>query len=96
MLKIPEVAINISVVSASLILCSGCSDTTDKGRNGNDFPNIIFIFTDQQNVNAISAHGNPYLNTPNQDFFSKKWDKLYKFLLHLSCKWTCKEQFINR
>jgi len=30
-------------------------------------PNIIFINTDQQTWNAISAYGNPHLNTPNID-----------------------------
>lgn len=30
-------------------------------------PNIILIFTDQQNVNAMSSSGNPYLSTPNMD-----------------------------
>lgn len=30
-------------------------------------PHIILIFTDQQNVNAMSAAGNPYLYTPNMD-----------------------------
>lgn len=28
---------------------------------------IILIFTDQQNVNAMSAAGNPFLYTPNMD-----------------------------
>ena len=30
-------------------------------------PHIILIFTDQQNVNAMSAAGNPFLCTPNMD-----------------------------
>jgi arylsulfatase A-like enzyme len=30
-------------------------------------PNILFINTDQQNLTAISAHGNPYVQTPNID-----------------------------
>lgn len=30
-------------------------------------PHIILIFTDQQNVNAMSAAGNPFLYTPNMD-----------------------------
>ncbi len=30
-------------------------------------PNILFIFTDQQTMRAMSAYGNPYLYTPNMD-----------------------------
>ncbi|MDY0104071.1 MAG: sulfatase-like hydrolase/transferase [Lentimicrobium sp.] len=30
-------------------------------------PNIFLIFTDQQNINAMSAAGNPLLKTPNMD-----------------------------
>ena len=30
-------------------------------------PNILFIFTDQQTLRAMSAYGNPYLRTPNMD-----------------------------
>ncbi len=33
----------------------------------NNRPNILFINTDQHSWNAISAYGNPYLNTPNID-----------------------------
>lgn len=40
----------------------GCFNIYAKKR-----PNIILIFTDQQNVNAMSASGNPFLHTPNMD-----------------------------
>jgi len=30
-------------------------------------PNILFLFTDQQTMNALSANGNPYVYTPNMD-----------------------------
>ena len=33
----------------------------------NEHPNILFINTDQHSWDAISAYGNPYLNTPNID-----------------------------
>jgi arylsulfatase A-like enzyme len=32
-----------------------------------DKPNILFIFTDQQTMAAMSAYGNPYVQTPNMD-----------------------------
>lgn len=50
-----------SLVVSSIISCS--SDT----EKVSDRPNIVFIFTDQQNVKAISAHGNSYLHTPCMD-----------------------------
>ena len=33
----------------------------------NKRPNILFINTDQQSWNAVSAYGNPYIHTPNID-----------------------------
>jgi len=32
-----------------------------------DKPNILLILTSQQNIAAMSAYGNPYINTPNMD-----------------------------
>lgn len=37
----------------------------------NDRPNILFINTDQHTWDAISAYGNPYLNTPNIDLLHR-------------------------
>lgn len=30
-------------------------------------PNVLLVFTDHQNVNMMSASGNPYVNTPAMD-----------------------------
>ncbi|BDD11432.1 sulfatase (plasmid) [Fulvitalea axinellae] len=35
-------------------------------------PNILYIFTDQQHINTISAFGNRWLNTPSLDFLASK------------------------
>jgi choline-sulfatase len=35
-------------------------------------PNFLFIFTDQQNWDALSAHGNPWVKTPNLDRLVKQ------------------------
>lgn len=67
----PGIALNLSLISVSLIAgTASCSrkEATDKDSRK---PNILFIFTDQQNANALSANGNPYLKTPNQDFLAK-------------------------
>lgn len=37
----------------------------------NEHPNILFINTDQHSWDAISAYGNPYLNTPNIDILHR-------------------------
>jgi len=36
-------------------------------RGSGDRPNILWICTDQQRWDTISAHGNPYIRTPNLD-----------------------------
>ena len=36
-------------------------------QSGKTKPNILLVFTDQQNINMMSAAGNPYLNTPAMD-----------------------------
>jgi arylsulfatase A-like enzyme len=38
-----------------------------QGRARRDRPNILFIFTDQQQISAMSAAGNPRLRTPAMD-----------------------------
>ena len=35
-------------------------------------PNLLFIHTDQQHIEAISAHGNPHLRTPNMDRLARR------------------------
>ncbi|MBV6640020.1 MAG: sulfatase-like hydrolase/transferase, partial [Cyclobacteriaceae bacterium] len=50
-----------------VITISGCINTSSEGTDVKR-PNVIVILTDQHNPKAISAHGNPYLKTPNIDF----------------------------
>jgi choline-sulfatase len=38
-----------------------------RGRGSADRPNIIFIHTDQQYGGMLSAHGEPFVSTPNMD-----------------------------
>lgn len=38
---------------------------------GDGRPNILFIFTDQQTLNGMSAAGNPWLQTPNMDALAR-------------------------
>lgn len=55
---------NLLIVGAVVL---GCFNIYAKKR-----PNIILIFTDQQNVNAMSASGNPFLHTPNMDALAEE------------------------
>lgn len=53
----------------SVWIQSACSGPKRKGgENLPKKPNVIVILTDQHNPNAISAHGNQFLNTPNLDY----------------------------
>lgn len=62
--------LRLETLKASLLLLHiifiGCAPKPDKNSFG-DKPNILLIFTDQQNINMMSAMGNPHLNTPNMD-----------------------------
>jgi len=54
-------------------LLAGCA--TGKSlfsTSGKKRPNFLLIITDQQNLDAISAHGNPNVNTPNIDRLVKR------------------------
>ncbi len=35
-------------------------------------PNVLFVFTDQQTISAMSCSGNPYVNTPNMDYLAAR------------------------
>ncbi len=66
--KIKNLALEPLKVSLFLLLIifSACTQKPDKSVPGKK-PNILLIFTDQQNINMMSAMGNYYLNTPNMD-----------------------------
>ena len=44
-----------------------CGSAEEGDKSDQDKPNIIFIFTDQQTINAMSCSGNAYLETPAMD-----------------------------
>ena len=45
--------------------------TKNVGPNNSKLPNILYIFTDQQNFYDIGAHGNPHVQTPVMDSLIK-------------------------
>lgn len=80
-----DVAINDADTGAreSQLMWRGKSDNWNKPHNfefvnfedpqeeKNQKPNFLFIFTDQQTIKAMSAYGNPYLNTPYMDALAR-------------------------
>jgi arylsulfatase A-like enzyme len=59
--------IQAGAAGTSLMAMGGLSYGASPSVHGKDKPNILFIMTDQQHINAISAAGNPHLHTPNMD-----------------------------
>jgi len=50
---------------------SSCNKTV-KDKKTVQKPNILLIFTDQQNIKMMSSMGNPYLSTPNMDKLARE------------------------
>jgi len=44
-----------------------CGSAEQRDKSGQGKPNIIFVFTDQQTISAMSCSGNEYLQTPALD-----------------------------
>ena len=55
----------ISVFTVLGLFSCGSADQNNK--TGPEKPNILFVFTDQQTVSAMSCNGNTYLKTPAMD-----------------------------
>jgi len=53
------------------ILCFGWLYITSLAQTTDTRPNIIYIFTDQQHANMMSAAGNPWLETPAMDYLAE-------------------------
>jgi len=53
---------SVAVAASPLLAAIGCTPGQKKGK-----PNILFVFTDQQTIKAMSATSNPYINTPAMD-----------------------------
>jgi arylsulfatase A-like enzyme len=56
------------LILTGLLACS--SDR--KPRSDRSRPNVLLIFTDQQNIKMMSAAGNPYLSTPAMDMIAEQ------------------------
>lgn len=58
----------LTTFAIAWISCNKTKDSKDPDHR----PNILLIFTDQQNNRAMSAAGNPYLKTPNMDQLARE------------------------
>jgi arylsulfatase A-like enzyme len=48
-------------------------------------PNIVFILTDDQGYGDLSAHGNPFLKTPNMDQLYRESARFTNFVVSPTC-----------
>jgi len=54
------------------VLLSACSGPAEDESTDTIRPNVLLIFTDQQNIRMMSAMGNPNLQTPNMDRLARR------------------------
>lgn len=71
----------------SLLIIISCS-TRDAVEQPDNRPNVILIMTDDKGYGDISAHGNPYLKTPNLDKLREESVRLTNFHVDPSCSPT--------
>lgn len=85
----------LGAAGAAAVACAsagaGAQDATQpreaaSGIVGGERPNILFINTDQQQLTALSGHGNPYVHTPNMDRLLARGTT---FMLSHSCHPVC-------
>ncbi len=57
----------LTISLAGLSILSACDQQEKTKKQEAEKPNILFVFTDQQTIDAMSAYGNPYLHTPYMD-----------------------------
>ena len=56
------------IIMTGLVACS----LNRKRQSENTRPNVLLIFTDQQNIQMMSAAGNPNLSTPAMDMIAEQ------------------------
>ena len=59
-MKISVGSVGALSAGASLAINGACTKSTNR-------PNILFLFTDQQTLRALSCYGNKYVHTPHMD-----------------------------
>jgi arylsulfatase A-like enzyme len=56
-----------TALASSYVAILICCSVPSTWANGDLRPNILFLFADDMRADAIAAHGNPYVQTPNID-----------------------------
>jgi arylsulfatase A-like enzyme len=69
----------------SCFVCLAMIMSVSNAKAKSEQPNIIFILTDDQGYGDVSAHGNPYLKTPNMDFLRRNGTRFSNFVVSPSC-----------
>lgn len=62
----------IITLLATLFILSSCKQKNNVSAVSDKKPNIILIFTDQQNINMMGVMGNTQIKTPNMDRLANK------------------------
>jgi len=69
-----------------ILIITGCQNQNKKVDGVK--PNIIFILTDDQGYGDLSAHGNPFLKTPNMDCLFEESARFTNFVVSPTCSPT--------
>ena len=64
--------ITLAVLLSLPLYLMTCSPHSEKQKLPAKRPNVLLIFTDQQNSSMMSAAGNPYVQTPNMDRLARE------------------------
>lgn len=71
-MKNHKIQTNFQLILVLFLFSTVIISCQQKKTDLNKKPNIILIFTDQQNANMLSAVGNPYLHTPAMDMLAEQ------------------------
>jgi hypothetical protein len=61
------IAVGLCVTTAVATTSDTAAADTSVSANGHSRPNIVFLLTDDQRDNTLSAMGHPFVKTPNVD-----------------------------
>ena len=62
----------LGFLPALCLLGTACSAPAERDLANAGQPNVLLIFTDQQNIRMMSAMGHPDLQTPNMDRLARR------------------------
>jgi arylsulfatase len=75
--------LHLFILTTSMVASARAADTKLPAR-----PNIILVMTDDQGYGELGCHGNPIIQTPNLDRFSKECTRFTDFHVSPTCSPT--------